>query len=379
MSNTRTAPQGFLSLATFPSMLYLASAVSALIGVAQIIVPIHDKPKESLEIFRCLIALNGYELLLLAALMMIVLWKNVTDDAISLVVIVVCFLVGSAAAIDVVAPAEPFAAVCFGVAGTLLATGKLITLGSRIVGPWGGFRSVGLGILVAWNFSTPALLSYQLARQMEKAPDNFDRALIHLWNAGSLLLVLAAAIVLVGMNRTLPSAPAPAPERDPIDTDDVTPNTLEEPPFLRTDAMRWILLAVAVGASFFHAYSVSWSVGLNLNLSHVMVGLVAVLLIVIELRRIMGCKLGPADYLMASVPALALSISLLAEGCDAGCVSAWPSHPPIALLLMSFGLAASAWHPDRRSLLAAAGTNAAFALLTPLAPASSSCSSTSTG
>ena len=83
----RSSFGSFLSL-TGGSFLYCLSALSIIYGITKIIGPPLAKSNILADIFPCVIVLNVYEIALLAVLVLIVAWKNVTDDAISLVILV---------------------------------------------------------------------------------------------------------------------------------------------------------------------------------------------------------------------------------------------------------------------------------------------------
>jgi hypothetical protein len=101
--NNREAMGRFLSL-TGGSVLYCLSALSIVYGITQMIGPPLAKSGALGDILPCVAVLNVYELALLAVLVLIVVWRNVTDDAISLVILVALFLVASGMTLGVVAP-----------------------------------------------------------------------------------------------------------------------------------------------------------------------------------------------------------------------------------------------------------------------------------
>lgn len=339
--------RGFLSLVSFACMLYLASAVCAIVGASQIVVPIHDLPHASLERFRCLIALNGYEMLLLAAAVTIVVWKKAFEDAVSLALLVVCFMVGSAAALNVIAPDSPNAAIAFGMAGALLAIGKLVTMQKKLLGDWGGPRAAALGVLIAWNFSAPAIFAHQL---IPGDYTEFINATLRLtWHASWFPLIIASGVLLWGMSRM----DVPAPEA-------------EDTPVLRMQAMRWILAIVALAASYIHIFGVNWAFGLSgdglpslLDARAGILGVATLVLLVIELRRHMRIGLNDLDKVLAFTPWMLVLLLALAGRIPSTEVW-WPTHPPISLLLMAAGLLGIGWRKERRALLVFAAASAAL-------------------
>jgi hypothetical protein len=94
LARNQDAIRRFLSL-TGGSIFYCLSALSIVYGITQIIGPPLAESSNIGDILPCVGVLNVYELALLAVLILVVVWRNVTDDAISLVVLIALFLVAS--------------------------------------------------------------------------------------------------------------------------------------------------------------------------------------------------------------------------------------------------------------------------------------------
>ncbi len=82
----------FLSL-TGGSILYCLSALSIIYGISQVMGYQLVKSSELSQALPFILTLNIYELALLGVMVTIVLWRNVTDDAISLLILVALFLI----------------------------------------------------------------------------------------------------------------------------------------------------------------------------------------------------------------------------------------------------------------------------------------------
>ena len=100
----------FLSL-TGGSILYCLSAASIIYGIGQIIGPSLAKSILLSQTLPCLFAINLYEIALLAVLVIIVRFRNVTDDAVSLLILIALFLVTSGLTLGTLTPGSPQA--CF--------------------------------------------------------------------------------------------------------------------------------------------------------------------------------------------------------------------------------------------------------------------------
>ena len=82
------------------SLFYCLSAFFIILGIGRIMGPMltnHELFKEALP---CIFTLNLYEIALLGVLTTIVVWKSVTDDAISLVIFIAIFFVGTGLALS---------------------------------------------------------------------------------------------------------------------------------------------------------------------------------------------------------------------------------------------------------------------------------------
>ena len=159
--NNREAMGRFLSL-TGGSVLYCLSALSIVYGITQIIGPPLAKSGALGDILPCVAVLNVYELALLAVLVLIVVWRNVTDDAISLVILVALFLVGSGMTLGVVAPSGLDICLAIGFASVILGLAKLYVLRRFISLQLGGLSFLGLALILAWNFLGPSLMARPL-------------------------------------------------------------------------------------------------------------------------------------------------------------------------------------------------------------------------
>lgn len=125
--DNQDAIKDFLSL-TGGSILYCLSALSIIYGITQIVGPPLATSNALGDILPCVFVLNGYELALLGVLALIVTWRHVTDDAISLVLLVAVFLIGSGMPLGVVAPSGLDICLGIGVACTVLGLAKLYVL-----------------------------------------------------------------------------------------------------------------------------------------------------------------------------------------------------------------------------------------------------------
>jgi hypothetical protein len=141
------------------SIFYCLSAFAIIYGVTQTIGPLLAEGKNLKEALMCVFTLNIYELALLAVLVLIVVFRNVTDDAISLIVIAALFLVGSGATLGAAGYRQPKECLLIGIVCCILGIGKLFVLRNYIKIKIGILAFAGLTLILLWNFLAGTLIS----------------------------------------------------------------------------------------------------------------------------------------------------------------------------------------------------------------------------
>ena len=275
----RGALGGFLSL-TGGSILYCLSALSIIYGITRIIGPPLAKSNVLADIFPCVIVLNVYELALLAVLILIVVWKNVTDDAISLVILVGIFLIGTGMTLGVVAASGP--AICFwtGIACTFLGFAKLYIMRRFISFRLGTLSFIGICLILAWNFLTPSLMAGPILART--ATDEIRRT--H-WLIGWLVMLTGAGLVLAEAIRA-------KPQQDKREA------------LLRTPSMVWIFSLVLMTAAAYYQYGIAYMFAVDYALGD-FIPLIAVgSILLLQLLRCIGNLPLRTDIIVSSVPLL---------------------------------------------------------------------------
>jgi hypothetical protein len=235
--NNRDAIRRFLSL-TGGSILYCLSALSIVYGITQIIGPPLAKSGVLADILPCVGVLNVYELALLAVLVLIVVWRNVTDDAISLVILVGLFLVASGMTLGIVAPSGLNVCLAIGFASVALGLAKLYVLRRYIALRIGALSAIGLALVLAWNFLGPSLMARPIMART--ATDELRRSE---WLLGWVALLIGAAIAFVDAVRK------EYPGRGHSGT---------RPPFLHTHSMALVFVLVLLTAAGAGQYGIAY-------------------------------------------------------------------------------------------------------------------------
>jgi hypothetical protein len=174
------------------SILYCLSGLSILYGIAKIMTPLLAKSSTFSDALPSIVALNIYELALLGVLVTIVTWKNVTDDAISLVVLVALFLIASGTVLGAGGYHAPGICLCIGLGCTGLGLGKLCIMRRFISFKIGILSLAGMTLILLWNF----MASSAMAGCFASTPE-FGEPHRNLWLGLSLVLLAGGGLVVV--------------------------------------------------------------------------------------------------------------------------------------------------------------------------------------
>ena len=281
LARNRDAIRRFLSL-TGGSIFYCLSALSIVYGITQIIGPPLAESSNLGDILPCVGVLNVYELALLAVLILVVVWRNVTDDAISLVVLIALFLVASGMTLGVVAPSGLNICLTIGVASVLMGLCKLFILRRYIGLQIRVLSAIGLTLILAWIFLGPSLMARPLMART--ATDELRR---DGWLLGWLVLLAGAALIFVEAARSKGSLSDTCGNRKPF---------LQRPP------MALIFAIVLLAASGFHQYGFAYMFAVD-YVDGDFIPLAAVMsLLLIELARSLQKRFEKVEMVLSCVP-----------------------------------------------------------------------------
>jgi hypothetical protein len=279
--NNRETMGRFLSL-TGGSVLYCLSALSIVYGITQIVGPPLAKSGALGDILPCVAVLNAYELALLAVLVLIVVWRNVTDDAISLVILVALFLVASGMTLGVVAPSGLDICLAIGFASVILGLAKLYVLRRYVSLQVGALSVLGLALILAWTFLGPSLMARPLMART--ATDELRR---HQWLLGWLVLLAGAALTFVD-----------AAGKEPSRAD----NSGRRIPFLHTHSMVAAFLLVLLAATGVDQYGIAYMFAVDYVFGDFIPLLAIMSLLTLEFIRSLRRRAEPVEVLIACTP-----------------------------------------------------------------------------
>ncbi len=332
----------FFSL-TGGSILYCLSALSITYGVTRIIGPVLAQSMSLREVLPCFFALSLYELAVLAVLVLIVVLRNVTDDAISLMVIAALFMVAAGLTLGTASPAGPDICLRIGLVCTLLGVVKLC-----IMRKWVGFAITrttlfGMTLILGWNFLAGSLIGAHLMTG-RATPET----LRHGWLAAWAVLLGGTAVIVIDAIRSV----QPDDDRAPTHA------------FLHRPAMVWLFILIVLLAAGYHQYGLAHMFAIDWTWGDFVPLVCIVSLLALEFMRSLGWQGGYIDLIPASIPLVVMAI-VLHQGAvvmDTGIASAW--QPAVTLGLMSLALCCMAVRRWSEFLMYAAGVYALATLLT---------------
>ena len=272
--------------ATGGTLFYALSALSIVYGITQIIGPPLAKSSVLGDILPCVLVLNAYELALFAVFMTLVLWRNITGDAISLVALVGIFWIASAMTLGVVVPSGLDIGLAIGSTATVITILKLWAFRRYISLDIGSLTFLGMSIILAWNFVCPSLMIRPMASYV--ADDVMRR---EYWLYGWLIILAGVALIYL----------------DAVKREYVQRRCSVV--FLRSGAMIWVLALILMVGSLLHQYGIAYMFAVDTFAGDYLLVVSMVLLMVVELGRSLGMPIGLFQMVLACLP---LVLTLLA-------------------------------------------------------------------
>ncbi|MBN2711348.1 MAG: hypothetical protein JXR97_02800 [Planctomycetes bacterium] len=329
------------------SFFYVASAMCILYGIVQIVGPALQTSGSMWDNLSCLLTLHVYEVALLCVALLIVLWKNVNDDAVTLVILIALFVVVSGIAMESMGhdgENGPVALLWIALGASMLAGGKIHALrkylGLRFDPYLLGFTCVGL----LWNFFTPCVFVWMRHRYDVRWEDMRGP-----WLGGWAVLLLCVAVLLVRLWKTK-------------DGDEAE----EERPFLKSRGMAWVFVSILIFAFSVHQYAVAHVFDIVKSAGDFVPVVMLTALVWAELRRAYGSRFGNFDHFILGVPVVYSAITIFgrAFSTDISSGMEYLFYPPALVLAYSIYCAAAGIFRRRYWMLVAAGVSLLLASLT---------------
>ena len=256
--------------------------MSILYGIVKIMTPVLAKSNAFGDVLPCILALNVYELALLGVLVTIVMWKHVTDDAISLVVLIGLFVIASGIVLGTGAYHAPMTCLYIGIVCIVLGMGKLCVMRRFILRQMGKLFMVGMALILLWNFLTPTLMSGLFAN----APAEGTSYRVY-WLTAWLVLLIGGGLIIGDASSFRVSAGQ---------------GSSKARAFLHRPAMAWIFGLVVLGAASGHQYGVAYMYRVPQAFGDYIPLIGVISLLAFELMRSLEKRLGPAEIAVCCVP-----------------------------------------------------------------------------
>ncbi len=311
--------KGFFNV-TGGSILYCLSALCILYGIGGVVTPLLAKSNAFRDALPCIVMLNVYELALLGVLVTIVAWKNVTDDAISLVVLVAVFLITSGIVLGTGAYFAPRICFYIGLGCIGLGLGKLYAMRRFVSFQIGRLSVLGMMVILGWNFLTSSVISGCFA----KAPALGATYRKH-WLVAWLVLLAGGLLIVVDAARS---------KRDGAN------GKGEQKPFLQRRSMVWVFAVIVLAAASIHQHAIAYMYRVYYVFGdHIpLIGIGSLLLL--ELIRSLGKRFGWAEVVVSCLP-LVCTLYAVLDGASVGYGGMtvellW--YPPIMLGLTGAGV-----------------------------------------
>ncbi|MHC4284943.1 MAG: hypothetical protein ACYSWZ_18530 [Planctomycetota bacterium] len=307
------------------SILYCLSAVLIIYGVVKLMGPVLSGEGVLKDALPCILTLHVYELALLGVLVLIVS-RKVVDDAISIVILMALFLVGTSMALGSVT--DKGLATCFyiGLVSILVAFGKFHVVRRYVRIPFRALSLVGLGGLIAINYMGPILMARSVALEPAQEPARRD-----LWLFLWLSLLIAAGFVLIEALR----------EKNPQQK-----QGNNQAAFLQTSTMVYVFALIVVIASGVHQYAMAFAFALERVLGDFVPVTTLAALLLLEIPRRWSKRCGIREIVISCVP-LALMLLAIEEKSVLASGEFGPGllfYPPVWFGLTALAIAAIGWY-----------------------------------
>ncbi len=239
---TAEVPQGHRFFAWYgPSIFYALSALCVLMALSRLVGPALATATDPLQSISGAVALQLYELALLAVLCGVILRRDVEEDAVGLIVISALFLGAGGIVTSAVANDDPVLAVWLGLGGFGLGVIKIIAWRRYARMDLPPVAMMALVLLLAWHFLAGPALAWAVRLRVP-----FDEDFVaQLWRGLSLLPWIAFGLCAIWAHRWKPASAGQV--------------------FLRRPEMAWIIMLVTSVGVALHQYALGYVFSIQMN------------------------------------------------------------------------------------------------------------------
>jgi hypothetical protein len=303
------------------SLFYCLSAVFVAYGIVKVMGPILSGGESLLSALPCILTLHIYEIALLGVLILIVS-KKVVDDAVSVVILMALFLVGTSIALGSVADKGITPSFFVGLVGIVVAFGKFYSMKRFARVPFGVLSVLGLGVLMACNYLGPVLMARSIS--IDPSQELTRRGLwMFLW----VTMLVAAGIVLIEAMR---GKYQQAEQNDRA--------------FLQSSVMVYVFALILLIASGVHQYSMAYTFALERVFGDFVPLITVATLLLLEILRHNGKRFGFTEIVISCVPLAAMLLAINEKTVIASAQFGFGliCYPPVFFVLSGLAVAAVA-------------------------------------
>lgn len=270
------------------SLFYCISAVFVAYGIVNLMGSILSEGETLKKALPCIITLHAYELALLGVLILIVS-RKVVDDAISVVIFIALFLIGTSMALGTVVDKDITMSFWIGLICIFLSLSKFFAMWRFVHIQFKTLSILGLGFIITYNYLSPTFLARSIAIDptQEQARRNF-------WLLLSVSIIIGAGFVIFeAMKRK---------SLRQTQQDDSTP-------ILQQPIMVYVFTLILIIASGVHQYAMAFTFALERVIGDYIPVILISTLLLIEILRHSGKKIGFVELGISYVP---LAVTMLA-------------------------------------------------------------------
>ncbi len=307
------------------NIVYCLSVIAIIYGISGIFEPIWEKRDTFFDKFMCTSAMGLYEIALFAVISLLVFMRKSIDDAVSLMIYVAMFIVGTGIGVDSISNDGKEYSLLAALAFMLLSGAKIFLMAKKLSFDFSRYLVAGTLIVLVWNFFMSPVMAFIISDDPA-----IKLILRNVWLCGWVVLLAGGVAMFAGALLT-PTGESLAKDKDKQ--------------FLFTRGMAWLFsIALFLGAVV-HQTTVAYVFEFKYAAGDFAPVVILFALLQIELLRNYGKKPGVTEALVSLVPFSAIGLLVLNGKFLAGSLigPAFFWHPAVLFLIAGASLAYVFW------------------------------------
>ncbi|OGV38168.1 MAG: hypothetical protein A2X48_06450 [Lentisphaerae bacterium GWF2_49_21] len=276
-------------IGTGANILYCLSVMTLIYGISGVFGPIFEKHDTLWAKLSCVSTLSLYEIALFCVLGLLMLLKKSLDDAVSIMLYVALFIVGTAIGIDSLSNDNRQVALIVGLIASIIAAAKILLMGKKMKIDFSRYMLWGMMLFFVWNFFTSPIMAYVISDD----PAIKD-TLRNVWLGGWLIMLGAGVAMLIGALRTPDGAEL---ERG------------KGRQFVLSRGMAWVFSLFLILSGIGHQIAIGYVFEFKYSFGDFIPLIILFSLLQIEMLRIYGKKTGVLEMIVSLIPLAIIGIS----------------------------------------------------------------------